>query len=348
MSTTTTTTTTNSTDSNNVGERITKDNMESVCNTYRDDWPDWRKHLYHNGWAVVRDVIPTERCKVYSDSFWDWIENFNTGVKRNSKKSWETGSWPSSIHGILQNYAFGQNQFVWDIRSEQPIIDVFTQVYNTDQLLVSFDGGNLSKPVKKQDKDWYHFDQGSNKFGFRCVQGFLNLNDCQDNDGGLILYQGSHLKHDQYFTETGIDSKGDWYKFEVEPNELSYFKDCKKIKVNCNIGDIVLWDSRTIHYACAPTSDKCRMVVYVSYQPASLISEADLAKKINCFNEKRMTSHWAAENIKMFAKNPRTFGDSDVINKFRYDEGRLPTLTPRAQQLAGLVPYENQFEDQYE
>ncbi|EFA76484.1 hypothetical protein PPL_10250 [Heterostelium album PN500] len=305
----------------NVGgkSKISYSTLEKSCNTLKDDWPQWRKDLYHKGWAVVPNVVPTDRCATYSSAFWDWMENFNTGVKRDDSSTWVNSNWPGNIHGIFQHYAFGQNQFVWDIRVEQPIIDVFTKIYNTDKL-------------------------GSNKFGFRCVQGFLNLNHCQDNDGGLIVYEGSHLVHDKYFRETGIDSKGDWWKFDDDPIKLSYFKDCKKVKVNCNIGDIVLWDSRTIHYACAPTTpERCRMVVYVSYQPASLISDSDLKKKVKCFKEKRMTSHWASENIKMFPKNPRTYGNNAIIDRFKYDEKKLPVLTNRAKQLAGLIPYNNSF-----
>ncbi|EGG23970.1 hypothetical protein DFA_06108 [Cavenderia fasciculata] len=312
--------------------------IEEECNKFKEDWPEWRKHLYEHGWAVVPKVVAVEQCEQYRSKFWDWLEGFKTGIKRNSSSSWTNANWPSQIHGIFQHYALGQEQFVWDIRSEQAIIDVFTQVYNTDQLLVSFDGGNLSRPGHSS-KPWAHFDQGSSKMGFRCIQGFLNLMDCQDTDGGLVVYDKSHLVHDKFFTESGIDSHGDWYKFDEQPETLPIFKNCKMVKVNCNVGDVVLWDSRTIHYAVHPTSRSCRMVVYVSYQPASLISEADLRKKQQCFYEKRMTSHWASENIKMFPKNPRTYGDKELLDRFKYDEETLPVLTPRARLLAGLDAY---------
>ncbi|GAM23586.1 hypothetical protein SAMD00019534_067610, partial [Acytostelium subglobosum LB1] len=307
--------------------------LEESCNTFREDWPQWRKDLYNNGWAIVRNVVPEERCEVYRSAFWKWLEDFGTGIDRNKRSTWTDEKWPSNIHGILQQYSFGQNQFVWDIRSEQPIIDIFTQIYNTDELLVSFDGGNLARPGQDLGRPWPHFDQGSEKFGFRCIQGFLNLMDCQQNDGGLIVYEKSHLQHDKYFTEQHINSHGDWYKFNDDPRKLNYFKDCKEIKVCCNVGDVVLWDSRTIHWACAPTAGKCRMVIYTSYQPASLITKEDLGKKQNAFYEKRMTSHWAAENIKLFPKAPRTH-----VN-FQFEEETLPTLTDRARKLAGLDAY---------
>eukprot|EP01133_Synstelium_polycarpum_P013335 gene13335-15682_t len=312
--------------------------IDTSCNDYSEDWPEWRKHLHDHGWAVVPQVVAEERCDGYRAAFWKWIEDFKTGVKRDKPKTWTNDMWPANIHGIFQHYALGQQQFVWDIRTEQAIIDVFTQIYGTDELLVSFDGGNLSRPGHSS-KPWPHFDQGSGKFGFRCIQGFLNLIDCQSEDGGLLVYDKSHLVHDAFFTETGINSHGDWYKFDEDPAKMPHFKDCKLVKVNCKVGDVVLWDSRTIHYASHPTSRSCRMVVYTSYQPASLITPADLEKKRNAFHQKRMTSHWASENIKLFPKAPRTYGNSAVIDNFAYDDTTLPELTPRGRQLAGLDPY---------
>eukprot|EP01132_Coremiostelium_polycephalum_P002385 gene2385-2947_t len=220
-------------------------------------------------------------------------------------------------------------------------------IYGTDKLLVSFDGGNLSRPSTTigRHKDWAHFDQGHKKMGFRCVQGFLNLEHCQEHDGGLIVYEGSHLKHESFFKGTGIETQGDWHKFDNDPREEfpDYFKDCKKVKVCCNIGDVVLWDSRTIHFAAIPDANKgatkCRMVVYTSYQPRSLATEANLKAKQKAFQNKRMTSHWAAETIKLFPKNPRTYGNQSLIDNFKFDSTTLPVLNDKQKKLAGLIPY---------
>jgi hypothetical protein len=118
---------------------------------------------------------------------------------------------------------------------------------------------------------------------------------------------------------------------------MSYFKDCKAVKVCCNAGDMILWDSRTAHYAIQPRGTRYRMVVYVSMLPASGTSEAQLKKKKQAFENKRTTSHWAVP-VKLFPKNPHTYGNKDIIEKFPVD-ATLPVLTQRAKQLAGLVPY---------
>ncbi|KAM9969430.1 hypothetical protein ACTFIR_001265 [Dictyostelium discoideum] len=313
------------------------------CNEPKSDWPEWRQHLYDHGWAIVPKVVAKERCKEYLSRFWDWLEGFGSGLKRDRPSTWTSDNWPGNIHGIFQNYALGHQQFVWDVRQETDIMKIFEMIYQTPELLVSFDGGNLSRPTNAEPKSWAHFDQGSSKFGFRCIQGFLNLDVCQENDGGLIVYQDSHLQHDKYFAESAEQSQGDWYKFEKDPHTLKWFKDCKKIKVCCEPGDVVLWDSRTIHYACQPVKNagngNCRAVVYVSYQPASLASEKVLAQKQQAFHSKRMTSHWAAENIKLFPRTPRTYGNEERVEKFRFDETTLPILNEFGRKLAGLDSY---------
>eukprot|EP01132_Coremiostelium_polycephalum_P007919 gene7919-9745_t len=313
------------------------------CNEYKEDWPEWRKHLYNNGWAVVKNVVPKERVEHYGSEFWSWMEGFGTGIKRNVKSTWNDENWPPSLHyGLFQGYSLGHNQFIWDVRSEESIINVFKEIYQTDKLLVSFDGGNFTKPRSNIEKPWQHFDQGLKKQGFHCIQGFLNLQDCGPHDGGLIVYEGSHLKHKEYFEKTPPSHSKDFVRIEVEPNDLPLFKDCKKIKVCCEKGDIVLWDSRTIHYACPPDpklgNRVCRMVVYVSYQPAYLATPQDLDRKIQAFNSKSNTSHWAAEKVKIIPKNRCLKGEEK--EKFKREEPN-PILTDRAKLLAGLVPYED-------
>eukprot|EP01132_Coremiostelium_polycephalum_P010776 gene10776-13196_t len=310
-------------------------------NTPREDWKDWRKTLYEKGWVVVPSVVPKERVEQYRNQFWDWLESLGSGILRNDKSTWTNDRWPDNAQGIFLSYAFGQNQFCWDIRSEQGIIDVFSELYNHDPLLVSFDGGNCSRPKSDNDQKtpWWHFDQAYNKFGFHCIQGLFNMEECGPHDGGLIVYEGSHLQHHNYFKETGAVSEGDWYMFESDPRQLKFFKDCKEIKVCAGPGDLVLWDSRTMHYAIPPSLEqgngKCRMVTYVSYQPASLATPIDISSKQYAFNHKQMTTHWASESVTMTTSEFE--GKTD--RKFNYDPTTLPTLSEKAKKLAGLIPY---------
>lgn len=53
----------------------------------------------------------------------------------------------------------------------------------------------------------------------------------------------------------------DWFGFEKE--EVRWFLDrgCEVLKVCAEPGDLILWDSRTVHYNCLPESDNVRSVL---------------------------------------------------------------------------------------
>jgi len=261
-------------------------NLEKSCNTFDENWPDWRKHLYERGWAVIPNTITRERAEYYRQRFWDWVELHRPGTKRNDPKTWTQHTLGADMfHGII-HANIAHEQFIWDIRCEDSVIEIFRQIYNTDKLLASFDGGNISRPLRESEmsRSWAHFDQGHDKMGFQCIQGLMNLEECGEYDGGLIVLQDSHKLHDKYFIETKETSSKDWYKFSGEPQqEIPMFSKCKKIKVCCNPGDFVVWDSRTIHWAASPNKSRghgrCRMVTYVSMQPACIATTETIAKK---------------------------------------------------------------------
>ncbi|BGP63315.1 hypothetical protein NBRC10512v2_004655 [Rhodotorula toruloides] len=91
--------------------------------------------------------------------------------------------------------------FTWGVRSEPGVIGVFEKLFNTEDLLASFDAVNVSLPNRRDlppVKPWAHQDQDPLRPGFRCIQGFVNLNPCGDNDGGLMVLKGGHLISKEY------------------------------------------------------------------------------------------------------------------------------------------------------
>lgn len=48
--------------------------------------------------------------------------------------------------GMCLQYALTHEDFVWAIRSEPGVVEAFEKVYNTKDLIVSFDAINLSFP----------------------------------------------------------------------------------------------------------------------------------------------------------------------------------------------------------
>lgn len=85
--------------------------------------------------------------------------------------------------------------------SEPAIIDAFTKIWNTPELLVSFDGANLTlpHPDRQPNAAWPHVDQSPKRKGLQCVQGLLNLAPNGPRDGGLIVLKGSSLLNEAFF-----------------------------------------------------------------------------------------------------------------------------------------------------
>lgn len=244
----------------------------------------------------------------------------------------------------MQSSGIGHLQSVWNVRTHPEVAKIFATIWNTDELWTSMDALNITFPSKiGVDKPWHHIDQSPNKGGFCCVQGFVNLLDCtNEEDGGLEVLEGSHKLHESFFKKfPDIKADGDWYKFnDYKPERFEFFASkCKPVKVAVEAGDFVIWDSRTIHHARKPTpaSKRIRSVVYVSMLPAAWGSDKDVENRKKAITERRSTTHWSV-GVKLF---PSTFRYSTANEKKKFDSKKIPEpkLTDRQKRLAGLMPY---------
>jgi hypothetical protein len=112
---------------------------------------------------------------------------------------------PSTIHedhlpyitekGLCWGYGVAHEQFAWDIRCEPGVIEPFEKLYDTKDLLVSFDAVNFGFPNREdiaENTPWPHQDQDPETSGWRCIQGVVNLLPNGPDDGGLIVGKGGH------------------------------------------------------------------------------------------------------------------------------------------------------------
>eukprot|EP00455_Lapot_gusevi_P031170 TRINITY_DN3368_c0_g1_i3.p1 TRINITY_DN3368_c0_g1~~TRINITY_DN3368_c0_g1_i3.p1 ORF type:complete len:340 (+),score=32.95 TRINITY_DN3368_c0_g1_i3:67-1086(+) len=315
------------------------------------DFSGWEKQweqdellrpLVEKGWVVIPGVLNQEQVAAALDGFYSWFENFGTGFDRNDPETWNSKTMPANIHGIYQHYSIGQTQFVWDIRQNPAVKSVFERLWNTDDLRVSFDGASFMPPVKRgAEKPWLHSDSGS-EAGV-CVQGLVNLFPCGPSDGGLVALEGSHRLHARLFGPKGpfANNRDNWRRFTDEDIEKHY-SGCTRVKVNCEPGDMVLWDSRTVHMGSRPfrrsEEEKevppARAAVYVCMTPAVWQTPKDRQNRRVWFEQGRMTTHWPYR-CKLFPVNPRTYGDMSKIERFSFRPPK-PQLTQLGRELAGL------------
>ncbi|KAK6907864.1 hypothetical protein I203_101865 [Kwoniella mangroviensis CBS 8507] len=302
--------------------------------------------LKTRGWTVVKNVIPPLKAREYEDRAYRWLESFGKGFDKDDRSTWKPDNLPWFAKGGLFNrHGAAHEQWAWDIRSEEGIIDTFAKIWGTDELLVSYDGVNVSLPFKNEDlgdrgEPWPHVDQSPNRTGKECIQGIANLAPNGPKDGGLMILDGSFPLYNQYFEEhqhlkpsDGWDWR-DSYSYPEETLEWFYSKGCKWVKIEAGPGDLILWDSRTVHYGAHAEGDRPRVATYVCYKPAEGISPERMGLRKTALEDYSGTSHDPI-NFRLTGTN--------VAGPLSPDEKQLPkqpaVLSERAKKLAGVVAY---------
>ena len=94
----------------------------------------------------------------------------------------------------------------------------------------------------------------------------------------------------------------------------------------------------------AENTDKWRHVVYTCYQPRNLATEKDLALKRQAYNDRRVTTHWPAMNVKLFPKEGNSYYGEVGAKRpsFKVTPTRERVETDVTKQLAGINPYPKQ------
>ncbi|KAL7660359.1 hypothetical protein ACMYSQ_003240 [Aspergillus niger] len=312
---------------------------------------DWRDEFHKNGCVVIKNVISPERAKYYCDKQIEWLKSFDLGFDENDESTWTTEHLPISFKGgMYYGYAAPHEKIAWEARTEPAVIEIFEKLWETKELLSSFDGMNISLPRRKDVNwsPWPHCDQNPNRKGMQAVQGLVNFAPNGPKDGGLMLMKGSAKLFDEFFAQDR-----DPYDHEDAPppemkymdlflfhqRDLKWFEDrgCELIKVNMDPGDLVLWDSRTMHYACLPEGDQIRHVQYVCMTPKRFATEKALELKKYCFENYMGTTHWPHCNIRPSTDKPMRNGK--VCPKDRTEPYEKPELTDTVLKLAGVKDY---------
>lgn len=309
---------------------------------------DWRADLLENGFTIVKQAIPRDRAIRYQERAYEWLKSFdNPELDFNNPETWIKENMPvqSSIN-TFKTYGIAHEKFMWDARMEPGVLDAFAHLWGTEDLLASFDALNVTFPNRKDQARkpaWEHIDQSPLRRGMHCVQGIINLSPSGPEDGGLVVYPGSHRYNDVFF-DTQTD-KSTWERrdlYMITEMQLKWFKSkgIEPYKVCAEPGDLILWDSRTIHYGSEPTelSNQIRTVIYACFTPARLASEESLEKKRTQFEGWGGTTHWPHDNINV--RENKTFLPDGTRDPRDRDQPReLPDLSDKLLKLAGVKRY---------
>ncbi|KAF5004606.1 hypothetical protein F66182_16024 [Fusarium sp. NRRL 66182] len=223
---------------------------------------------------------------------------------------------------------------MWDARLEPGVVDAFARIWGTDELIVSFDSLNITFPNRKdvpRKGSWEHVDQSPLRRGMHCVQGIINLSTAGPDDGGLVVYPGSHKYLEEFLTtQTDPSTWESKDLFWFRPEQLAWFQ--KEKGYNST--------NRTIHYGAEPTeaSNTIRTVIYAAYSPSKLASTETLKWKAEVFRNYGGTTHWPHDNI-VIRKRGAILPNGTPDPRDREVPLELPEMTDGLLKLAGVLPY---------
>ena len=292
------------------------DNIENMDNIENiDNIEYYTNELLEKGYTIIPNILNVQQIDEFIMEFNKWMDSV------------EDIDYLHSIihyHGIFKYFQVAHQRFAWLLRTNKKIQNVFKAIWNTEELVCSFDGCCYFPKNTEHltDQYWIHSDQSSLKKGRRCVQSFISLT--ENKEKTFVVYEGSHLLHEEYSEMYNIDNPSDWNPIMKE--YVDSISDRKKI-LHVNAGSLVLWDSRTFHQnTCGnKNSREDRLVQYLCFLPKNSENN-DLEQeelRIRCFESLRTTNHWPYP-ITPVCLQPQTYNYYNPESKIKIDYKNLP------------------------
>lgn len=316
------------------GKQVSDDAEEALMRRYQCDEyvaytsAEVKSKLAEFGVCVIPRLLDKEECALMERGAWQWLEEATQllpiPVEKEAPDTWKSFFELVPSHAmLLQHWGIGHARWLWEVRSNRKVMEVFASLWNTslDELITSFDGAAIHLPHEVtrrgfyRGNTWLHTDQSYAREGMECVQSWVTARKVRAGDATLAFIPGSHQLHGAFASRFGplVVQSRDWFKlnevqqrwYEDQTGSLPHF-------IKCPRGSMVLWDSRLIHSGSEAMRTRpvanIRTVAYVCMTPRRLASDKTLKKRVQAFEANRTSSHWP-HKLHVFGKLPRTYGN---------------------------------------
>jgi len=296
---------------------------------YFTDINNVKNTLDKYGVAIIPSILNNEECDLMVNDMWDYLEHitqkWHKPINRKDDTTWKQMYELNRESLIFQFWNIGQSQMCWNVRQNPKIVDIFAKIYSVKptEIASSFDGASIQFPPeitgfgwRENSQPWFHVDHSYLDSTFKNFQSWVTAYDVNDDDATLVVLESSHLYHKECGKTIQVKSKKDFTMLNNE--QLSfYLSKCKPVHISCPKGSLVLWDSRTVHYACEPTMKRTksniRCVSYLCYTPKVLIDDDNYERRQTAFKYLQTTNH---DPTKVTFKYNTPYDDTDDVELF--------------------------------
>lgn len=293
------------------------------------DVPTWVPYLNDHGVVVVKDVLSKPEVKQAKELYWQFLKQNQEFLQQQFPEDWQEGGelvvndqrtvWDKN-YPVLKNGFSNMNyschsESAWFMRTRPAVKRTFEQIYQTDDLIVSFDTIISWRQWWLQDQEaWLpkntklHTDQNHDtKRGFHCIQGMLVLEDIDERIGGFeAVPDTANIKTQEYFSKALGKKRGDFVPIPKGLLKDPFFKK-KNGLIKAKAGDLILFDSRTVHgsvigpgyksSADSPLSldQFARLAFCVCMTPRAKAPSSIIQQRQEAFKLGLGTTHWPYE-----------------------------------------------------
>jgi hypothetical protein len=244
--------------------------------------------LDNNGYVVFSNILSSNEKTDFFNCFKDDMLTLSPNFNINDNKTWIIKNYPGMFgKGMCVFNGIGQSNFMWYLRTNKAIQNIYRKLYITNELVTSFDGCSIFCSNKQKSKSWHHVDQNPNNT-LQSYQGSYNFYPVTEKSSGFVLAPKSHS---QFVPE--VNHSKDWIMLEKDNEWHS-----KVVKLMIPGNCFTIWNSKTIHANCGmekkyvnPEID--RLTCYITYLPKSLRSDNIKLNRLQGYLNGVTTSHWA-------------------------------------------------------